>query len=52
MRANLEKRVHNIETQMHVRVWPNRPLTEEEEAYLREIEQEEAEELQGNKKGD
>jgi hypothetical protein len=37
MRTNLEKRVQEIERQTHVRKWPNRPLTLEEEEYLFKI---------------
>lgn len=45
MKANLEKRIQQIEGQIHERKWPNRPLTEEEEAYYQEIIRQEAEEL-------
>lgn len=45
MRTDLGKRVQKIEEQMHVRKYPNRPLTEEEEAFLREWYQKEADGL-------
>lgn len=37
MRTDLGKRVLKIEEQMHVRKWPNRPLTEKEENCLMEF---------------